>query len=608
MALPFIFHSQTPDGLSFDQDKITVFLKTENITFDAVYVRSEPDNEELLTEMQPVGTVGELKLWQATFTPNKDRDVTHYVFKLVRQEQQFWLDGRGVQKRVPPKEFHFKVNVKNQPPAWVQQQVFYQIFPDRFSASKNEQAIRQGYAAHNPDAIVKSWGEEVGNHQNTGSKEFFGGDLKGVEQKLDYLENLGVTALYFNPIFCSPSNHKYDTTDYFTVDPMFGSNEQFAQLCDKIRAKKMKIVLDAVFNHTSVHHPWFDMKMEVEGAYGHPNSKYRSFYFFEGDSDNYVGWKGISSLPVLNFDNEKVRDCIYQGDESVIKYWLKPPYSVDGWRFDVIHMLGEGEGAKNNAHYVEAFRQATKSVNPDAYVLGEHFFEATQWLQGEQEDGAMNYYGFAHPVRAFIANQDIMYDPIKIDALEFKQWLDEARAKIPFANQLSQLNQLDSHDTARFLTLVGRDEKKMRIALTLLMTFVGTPCVYYGDEIGLEGGLDPDNRRCFPWQNKDKMRWLDSYRHWIAIRKRFPSLQSGSLLWLHCDDGTLVYARQLGEEAVVIAINIKEEAIRIDLPLWQLGLTVEHLTDLLDPNKPLDYKNNLSVCVDGVSSYVWLLE
>ncbi len=148
-----------------------------------------------------------------------------------------------------------------------------------------------------------------------------------------------------------------------------------------------KASLDAVFNHTSVHHPWFDMKMEGEGAYGNPKSKFRSFYFFEGDSNNYIGWKGIGSLPVLNFDNVEVRDYIYQGEQAVIKHWLKPPYAVDGWRFDVIHMLGEGEGAKNNAHYVEAFRQATKSVNPDAYVLGEHFFEATQWLQGGQEDG-----------------------------------------------------------------------------------------------------------------------------------------------------------------------------------------------------------------------------
>ncbi|MGP8307789.1 maltodextrin glucosidase [Vibrio sp. YIC-376] len=608
MTLPFIFHSQTLDGLSFEQERITVLLKMEDITFDAVYVRSEPDNEEYMTEMRPAGTAGELKLWQATFAPNKDRDVTHYVFKLVLGDQQFWLDGRGVQKRIPPKEFHFKLNAKNQPPEWVQKQVFYQIFPDRFAVSQDEQAIRLAYGEYNPEAIVKPWGDDVGNHQNTGAKEFFGGDLKGVEQKLDYLENLGVTALYFNPLFSAPSNHKYDTTDYFTIDPMFGSNEQFARLCDKIRAKEMKIVLDAVFNHTSVHHPWFDIKMEGDGAYGNPKSKYRNYYFFEGDSNNYIGWKGISSLPVLNFENEQVRDYIYQGDQSVIKYWLRAPYSVDGWRFDVIHMLGEGEGAKNNAHYVEAFRQATKSENPDAYVLGEHFFEATQWLQGGQEDGAMNYYGFAHPVRAFMANKDISYDPIKLDATELKQWLDEARAKIPFANQLSQLNQLDSHDTARFLTLVNSSQDKMLIALTLLMTYVGTPCVYYGSEVGLEGGLDPDNRRCFPWHLVDESEWLTVYQRWIAIRKRFQCLQSGSIQWLYSSEETLVYARQLGEEIVVVALNISSQDTSITLPLWQLGVAVKSLYSLLDTQEIIDYKRELSVNMKGVSSKIWHLK
>ncbi len=327
--------------------------------------------------------------------------------------------------------------------------------------------------------MVKAWGDAVGAHQNTGAREFFGGDLKGIEQKLDYLSGLGVTALYFNPVFTAPSNHKYDTTDYFQIDPMFGTNEQFAQLCEQIRGKQMKIVLDAVFNHTSVHHPWFDIKQEGQGAYGNPNSDFRDYYFFEGQTNNYIGWKGIGNLPVLNFENEQVRDYIYQSEEAVIKHWLKPPYCVDGWRFDVIHMLGEGDGAKNNAHYVEAFRQAAKSTNPNAYVLGEHFFEATQWLQGGQEDGAMNYYGFAHPVRALFAKQDIMYDPIDINALDFKEWVDEARAKVPFANQLSQLNQLDSHDTARFLTLLNGNEEKMQMALALLMTYVGTPCLYY---------------------------------------------------------------------------------------------------------------------------------
>ncbi|MFM2622772.1 maltodextrin glucosidase [Vibrio owensii] len=605
MTLPFIFHSQTEDGLVFDGELLTVTLKTENVEFDSVHVRCEPDNEEYLIEMLPCGKAGELQLWQAQFAANRDRDVTHYVFKLIKGNQQLWLDGRGVHKRMPPKEFHFKLNTQSQPPSWVQEQVFYQIFPDRFAASQDEQAIRNAYAQYDPDTVVKSWGEAVGSHQNTGAHEFFGGDLKGVEEKLDYLDDLGVTALYFNPIFTAPSNHKYDTKDYLNIDPMFGTNEQFAQLCEQIRSKQMKIVLDAVFNHTSVHHPWFDIKQESQGAFGNPDSDFRDYYFFEGQTNNYIGWKGIGNLPVLNFENERVRDHIYQGEEAVIKHWLKPPYSVDGWRFDVIHMLGEGDGAKNNAHYVEAFRKATKAINPSAYVLGEHFFEATQWLQGGQEDGAMNYYGFAHPVRALIAKQDIMYDPIDIDALDFKEWMDEARAKVPFANQLSQLNQLDSHDTARFLTLLHGDKEKMRIALALLMTYIGTPCLYYGSEVGLEGGLDPDNRRCFPWDQIAESEWLPLYREWIRIRKKYKALQSGSLQWLHCDEQAMVYARQWKEETIVVAFNLSKYEQNVNLPLWQLGLNATHLHQILDKGEVGVAERHFSVNIPALNCKIW---
>ncbi|CAE6913572.1 Belongs to the glycosyl hydrolase 13 family [Vibrio sp. B1FIG11] len=608
MTLPFLFHSQTEDGLVFDGERLTVTLKTENIEFDSVHVRCEPDNEEYLIEMKPCGNAGELQLWQAQFAANRDRDVTHYVFKLIKGNQQLWLDGRGVHKRMPPKEFHFKLNTQSQPPSWVQEQVFYQIFPDRFAASQDEQTIRHAYAQYDPDTVVKSWGEAVGSHQNTGAREFFGGDLKGIEQKLDYLEELGVTALYFNPIFTAPSNHKYDTKDYLTIDPMFGTNEQFAQLCEQIRGKQMKIVLDAVFNHTSVHHPWFDLKQEGKGAYGNPSSDFRDYYFFEGQTNNYIGWKGIGNLPVLNFENEQVRDHIYQGEDAVIKHWLKPPYSVDGWRFDVIHMLGEGEGAKNNAHYVEAFRKATKAINPNAYVLGEHFFEATQWLQGGQEDGAMNYYGFAHPVRALIAKQDIMYDPIDINALDFKEWVDEARAKVPFANQLSQLNQLDSHDTARFLTLLNGDKEKMRLALGLLMTYVGTPCLYYGSEVGLEGGQDPDNRRCFPWEQVEASEWLSIYQRWIGIRKQYKALQAGNLQWLYCDEQVMVFVRQWKEEAIVVAFNLDEYDRNVNLPLWQVGLNAKQLHQLLDKGEVVSGERHFSVNIPAMNCKIWQIE
>ena len=320
------------------------------------------------------------------------------------------------------------------------------------------------------------------------------------------------------------------------------------------------------------------------GAYDHADSPYHDYYFFDSDdSKKYAGWKGISSLPVLNFSNVAVRDHIYQSEDSVIKHWLKAPYNVDGWRFDVIHMLGEGEGAYNNAHYVKAFRDSTKEENPEAYILGEHFFEATSWLQGEQEDGSMNYYGFAHPVRALLAKQDIAYEPINIDMLAFSDWLAEARAKIPWLNQLSQLNQLDSHDTARLLTLLSGDQAKQKLALTLLFTYVGTPCLYYGSEVGLEGGQDPDNRRCFPWGEEDASPWFPFHQALIKLRKERRSLQGGAYLELYCDAETLVYVRSLEGENSLVVLNLSKNEKVLSLPIWKLGQEQGELVGLLDP-------------------------
>ncbi|WP_210473263.1 maltodextrin glucosidase [Vibrio crassostreae] len=581
---PFIFHAQTLDYFHEKDGILTVKLTTERSDWNRVLLRHEPDNEEYLLDMSKVGTEGRLTVWQISFPVNSDRDITHYVFKLVDSKGQHWLDARGVHSRVPSREFHFKFNAHHRPPSWVSEQVFYQTFPERFCNGNPSISVKTGeyrLKENTLDVVVKEWGDSVEGHNGTGAAEFFGGDLAGIHNKLDYLQDLGITALYLNPIFQSPSNHKYDTTDYYKVDPHFGTNEEFATLSSDIHARDMKIVLDAVFNHTSVDHPWFDklntnslgLNLNSEkGAYGHSDSPYHDYYFFEpSDSTQYVGWKGISSLPVLNFSNEAVREHIYQSEESVIKHWLKAPYHIDGWRFDVIHMLGEGEGAYNNAHYVKAFRDSAKDENPEAYILGEHFFEASQWLQGEQEDGSMNYYGFAHPVRALLAKQDIAYEPINIDMFAFSDWLAEARAKVPWLNQLSQLNQLDSHDTARMLTLLNGDEAKQKLALTLLFTYVGTPCLYYGTEVGLEGGQDPDNRRCFPWGAEQTSHWFSFHQALISLRTERRSLQSGAYLELYCDAETLVFARCLGGEKNLVVLNLSNKEKSLALPVWMLG-------------------------------------
>ncbi|WP_390623791.1 maltodextrin glucosidase [Vibrio gallicus] len=379
---------------------------------------------------------------------------------------------------------------------------------------------------------------------------------------------LSLSSSHLNPVFSSLSNHKYDTTDYFNVDPHLGGNQPLADLCQELHRRGMKIVLDAVFNHTSSEHPWFDKSGQHQrGAYHNLESAYRDYYFFDGDSQRYEGWNGVPNLPVLNFDNPEVRNIIYGSDSSIIKHWLKPPYNIDGWRFDVIHMLGEGKGAYNNAHYVKAFRRATKQQNPQALVLGEHFFEATDWLQGDQEDGAMNYYGFAHPMRAFFAKQDIAYDPIELSSKQFRHWLLEAKAKVPWHNQLAQLNQLDSHDTARFITLLKGDDKRMKQAALFLIAYIGVPCLYYGTEVGLEGENDPDNRRTFPWERVAQSPWVPVFKQMLMLRRQSPALQSGDLIFFDMQDKLVAFARTLGKQRIVLLLNCSGETATIQLPV-----------------------------------------
>ncbi|MGR5251804.1 maltodextrin glucosidase [Vibrio astriarenae] len=565
MSLPFLYHGQTHEWVSLYQRTLTLTLVTDKTTpFSQILIRHEPDNEEHFSPMTLSKETEQLRYWQGSFELRHDQPLNTYTFKLITDNQQFWLSAYGITKRMPGLEKHFKNNPVHQPPSWVKEQIFYQVFPDRFANGKPEINTQTGeyqIADASKTVVAKQWGEPVDSHGGNGGYEFYGGDLYGVADKLDYLQDLGITTLYLNPIFAAPSNHRYDTMDYYNVDPHLGTNQDFATMCDDIHQRGMKVVLDAVFNHTSTEHPWFNRLgwHQESGAYQSAQSQYRDYYFFEGETEQYIGWKGVSSLPVLNFENQQVREAIYQSDDAIIKHWLKAPYNIDGWRFDVIHMLGEGDGAKNNAHYVKAFRESAKAVNPDSYILGEHFFEATSWLQGEQEDGSMNYYGFAHPLRALLANTDIALDPIRIDMLEFRDWLAEARAKVPWDNQLAQLNQLDSHDTPRFFTLLNENEALFKIAATFLFTYVGTPCLYYGTEIGMAGGSDPDNRRCMEWDRVKDSEYFPFFKDLIQLRKTHPALQRGSLVELYCDEECFVFARQFEEDVVIVGMNLADD-------------------------------------------------
>jgi alpha-glucosidase len=574
----FLLHPQIEPWLVRTPQGCRLSLLVDRAEGIQAWLRCEPDNEALRLPMQRTGRAGQLHRFEAVLPWDGGNDPTVYSFVVIEAGRQHWLAGDGPHARLPHRDQMFRVNRADTPPLWVREQVFYQIFPDRFCQGDPAIAVKTGeYATgiRRHGVVARPWGELPEAAQ--GGIEFFGGDLIGVRAQLDYLDReLGVTALYLNPVFTAGSNHKYDTEDYYHVDPHLGGDAALAALSADLRARGMRLVLDAVVNHTGVDHPWFNLHgvHDSVGAGTSAESPWRSWYSFDHRGQHH-GWKGYLHLPVLDYRSPELRERVFGGSDAILRYWLRPPYQIDGWRFDVIHMLGEGSGSANNAQYVRAFRRAMREENPGSYVMGEHFSEATRWLQGDQEDGSMNYYGFAHPVREWLAGQDLAYLPAQLETRELTAWLDAARGRIPYDNQLAQLNLIGSHDTARFFTLVGASAAKMKLAATLLFAYPGAPCIYYGDEIGLEGGQDPDCRRCFDW---DRSHWnaalSEHYRTLVALRKARVELRQGGYHALVADGDVFAFGRFVATSACVVVINRGGEPATVRIPLWQLPVSV----------------------------------
>lgn len=546
---PLLLHHQVSPFLRQSGSEIWVqlwiFVDSEQ---PKIWLRLEPDNEEELVPMMPGAPRGRFCVFEAPLIIDTTTEPTVYAFKVLYADRQWWLDAAGISPRMPPRERFFRLPHCSATPDWVPDQIFYQIFPERFCNGDPSLGPHNGaYRMRGEGPIrAKAWGEPI-DPQRCNS-EFYGGDLVGVRQRLDYLADLGITALYLNPVFTSPSVHKYDIEDFEHVDPFLGGDQALVELRTATLERGMRLVLDAVFNHCSDTHPWFNRwnTHPEPGAYASRNAPFRDAFIFHNadDPDSYHCWQGAKTLPVLDFANPKVQDYFYAGHDAIVRRWLRPPYAIDGWRLDVIHMLGEGTGAANNDVHVRALRRAAREENPHAYILGEHFFEATRWLQGDQEDGAMNYYGFSHPVRAFLAGQDVNYHAVSIDAAELDQWLTDARSRIPYAHQLCQLNLLGSHDTTRFLTLLGEDRSLMRIALLLLFTYPGVPCIYYGDEIGMTGEHDPHNRACFDWNEAHWDQGLRTFVRTLAqVRRDHAALCRGAYQTLLAQGDLFGFAR-----------------------------------------------------------------
>ena len=461
------------------------------------------------------------------------------------------------------------------------------------------------------------------------------GDLQGITEKLDYLKDLGVEVIYFNPIFVSPSNHKYDIQDYDYIDPHYGrivedggellnpgdtdntratkyikrvsdrrnleaSNELFAMLISEAHKRGMRVILDGVFNHCGSFNKWLDRELIYEkelgyatGAYISEDSPYRNFFQFHDENhwpynNTYDGWWGHDTLPKLNYENS---DKLVEYILNVARKWVSPPYSIDGWRLDVAADLGHT--SEYNHSFWRRFRQAVKEVNPDVLILAEHYGDPASWLEGDQWDSIMNYDAFMEPVTWFLTGMEKHSDSYNGglwgDGEAFFNAMKYHMSRMQTNTVMTAMNQLSNHDHSRFLTrtnqMVGRTGTMgpdrageniklcvLREAVVIQMTWPGAPTLYYGDEAGVCGWTDPDSRRTYPW-GKEDLELIEFHRYMTGIHRKIPVFRKGALKPLLAGYQKIAYGRMFGKYQAVAVISNSPDSQTMDIPVWQLGVT-----------------------------------
>ncbi len=439
-------------------------------------------------------------------------------------------------------------------------QVVYQIFPERFAIGNGlNSADKLAQAAYDiPGAVKRGWDESTLNQP--WGQQFYGGDLDGITDKLDYLADLGITGVYLTPVFSAPSNHKYDATDFFSIDPMFGGEAALQRLIKALHQRGMKLTLDAVLNHVSDQHPWF-----LAAQAGDPEK--RDWFTFRADG-SYLCWQDYGLMPELNLANPAVRDVLYRQPRSLVQHWLGQ--GVDNWRFDVAQDVGIPVAKEMAACVAEHY--------PQASLLGELNGYSASWFQaGGGFHGMMNYW-YRTAILAWLAGE--------IDAIQMNRAVADAREGYGLKGLLCSWNMLSSHDTPRLITTVGSIEKA-RVALLMQLTLPGVPLIYYGEEIGMEGGADPDCRRPMRW---DEREWNPSQRAWvkqlISIRQANPALQYGDVTVLgdRLPGNALVFLRhtEVPGQAALVIVNLSDKPLQTRLLLpyshWYDGVPLRDAT------------------------------
>ncbi|MCI9004796.1 MAG: glycoside hydrolase family 13 protein [Lachnospiraceae bacterium] len=573
----------------------------------------------------------------------------HYHFEVATGMLYCCYDRMGVSSQVRP-EYDFVIVPGFSTPDWAKGAVMYQILVDRFcmgdptnNVETNEYYYIKVYSQH-----VDDWNKCPADF---GVGEFYGGDLTGVLQKLDYLKDLGVEVLYFNPLFVSPSNHKYDIQDYDYIDPHYGrivedggellnpgdtdntratkyikrvsdrrnleaSNELFATLISEAHKRGMRVILDGVFNHCGSFNKWLDRELIYEkelgyatGAYISEDSPYRNFFQFHDENhwpynNTYDGWWGHDTLPKLNYEGSQE---LYDYILDIGRKWVSAPFYADGWRLDVAADLGHS--VEFNHQFWRDFREAVKGANPEAIVLAEHYGDPVEWLRGDQWDTVMNYDAFMEPLTWFLTGMEKHSDGYREDMLgnfhNFEGAMNYYMTRFMTPSLLCAMNELSNHDHSRFLTRtnhkVGRvnnlgsaaagenvNKGVLKEAVVIQMTWPGAPTIYYGDEAGVVGFTDPDNRRTYPWGREDQ-ELLAFHRDIIRIHRENEALRTGSLKILGGEHQVMCYGRFNRQQQFIVVVNNDYVERFMEWRVWPAEMERETRLERLIMTRPETY-------------------
>lgn len=575
-------------------EKITIALQvSEDSPVKAVVLRTKLNGVERLFKMKKITDKNILATNTANGLSRYETSIQvfekelRYQFYLTTEDCIYYYTENGITTYIPNEAYDFRILTDYQQPTWVKNAVFYQIFPERFCNGnpdndvKDNEYVFDGY----PVKKVKDWNSVPEEYEKAHCLDFYGGDLEGITQKIPYLKKLGITAIYLNPIFYGATVHKYDCLDYFHVDPHFGGDEAFEELCKELHKNDIKIILDVSINHTGIACKWFNRDgtffPKSQGAFNNPDSEEREFYFF-GKDNSYKSWFNVTTLPTLNYTSEKLRNRLYRDSDSLVKKWLKPPYSTDGWRFDVADTMARNDELQLHHEVWPEIRKSIKEENSQAYILAEDWSDCTDFLNGDEWDSPMNYIGSSRPIRQFFGETDILNTRLpelnsvkyKMTAKDFSGRISSILNRLPFAIRQVQFNLLGSHDLPRMHNNPKISKDAYKGAVIMMFTLPGSANIYYGDEAEIDG-TSPAMEGCrypMPW-DKD-IESTDAYKMYSTLTKiktTSPAFADGGFKFLWDEDYVVAFARFTPKDLFITVASSDTEDREIKLPIYIFG-------------------------------------